>query len=50
MNPEKQRNKLKEAWQAAYGATTREVAQKAIKKYEKALKKLAGAKEKDGSE
>lgn len=47
MNPEKQRNKLKEAWQAAYSATTREIAQKAIKKYEKAMRKLAGIEEKE---
>lgn len=37
---------MKEAWQIAYNATTREIAQKAIKKYEKALKKLAGASDK----
>lgn len=41
MNPEKQLGKIKKALQDAYQATTREEGLKAVKKYEKASKKLS---------
>lgn len=47
MNPDKQRTKIKEALQAAHNATTRKIAQKAIKKYEKAMRKLSGIKKQE---
>lgn len=42
MNPDKQRGKIKKALQDAYYALSREDGQKAVKKYEKANRKLYG--------
>ena len=47
MNPNKQRDKIKKALQDAYYAMTRKEGQKAIKKYEKASKKLAKGTDKE---
>lgn len=47
MNPNKQREKIKKALQDAYYAMTRKQGQKAIKKYEKATKKLSEGNQQD---